>query len=79
MNPLEKAVASFFAALTFAMLAWITVTTNETATKVAVMETSIEFIQSDAERASIDRFTGSEAEDLKRRIRALESYHGNNP
>lgn len=73
LSTLEKAVVGFFSTLCFTMLAWVTVTTNQTATKVAVMESSIEYIKEDARRASLDRFTGTQGKDLERRIAALES------
>lgn len=75
LTALEKGVVTFFGALTFAMLSWLVVTTNSTATEVAIMQTSIKFIQKDAEKAGIDRFTGNQGREHERRIEALERYH----
>ena len=73
LSLLEKGVISLFGAITFAMLSWVTVTTNTTATEVAVMKTSIEFIQRDSEKAGADRFTGNQGREHERRITENEN------
>ena len=75
LSTLEKGVVALIVSLSMSMLAWVTVTTNDTATKVAVMETSIEFIREDARAASDDRFTGTDAKELVRRVEDLEQLH----
>lgn len=75
LTPLEKGVISFFSTVMFAMVAWVTVTTNKTATEVAIMQNSLEYIKRDAEAAGMDRFTGSQGREHERRIAALEKLH----
>lgn len=72
LTTLEKGVIALFASITFAMMSWITVTTNSTATDLEVMKTSISFIQRDAEAAGVDRFTGNQGRDLTRRVEEVE-------
>ena len=71
---LEKLALGVFSTATFSMLGWVVVTTNETASTVRVLETAITFIQRDAERATQDRFTGSQGREMERRDE-LEVYH----
>lgn len=72
---LEKLALGVFSAATFSMLGWVVVTTNDTASTVRVLETAITFVQRDAEKASADRFTGTEGRELQRRVEELEVYH----
>ena len=72
---LEKLALGVFSTATFSMLGWVVVTTNETASTVRVLETAITFIQRDAERATQDRFTGSQGREMESRIDELEVYH----
>ena len=75
LTVLEKSIIGLFSAITFAMLSWVTITTNNTSRDLAVIQTSIAFIQKDAEQAGVDRFTGNQGRDLERRITALEGKH----
>jgi hypothetical protein len=72
---LEKLALGVFSTATFSMLGWVVVTTNETASTVRVLESAITFIQRDAEKATQDRFTGSQGREMERRVEDLEQYH----
>lgn len=75
LTALEKAIIGLFSAVTFSMLTWVTITTNETARDVAVMQEAIAHIEKDADKANEDRFTGVEGKELERRVQELERYH----
>jgi len=64
LTALEKAVISLFSTITFAMLAWVTFTTNQTSKDLIAVQTSIDFIKDDTRVA-----------DLARRVTELERYH----
>ena len=75
LTALEKAVISLFSTITFAMLAWVTFTTNETSKDLIQIQTAMGYIQKSADAAARDKFTNSQGRELERRIENLEQYH----
>lgn len=87
LSTLEKSIAGLISTLVFAMLAWLVVTTNNTARDIAVLQNTISFLKGDAEKAVADRYTRADAtadfrnianqfREVDRRISRLEGEEG---
>lgn len=78
LSPLEKSVVGLFGFIVMGMLGWTLNTTNESAVKIAVIETQVEEIRKNAS----DRYTGQQARtherEMERRVSRLEAAHGLN-
>lgn len=78
LSPMEKGIAAIITAIVLGMLAWTVNTTNDTAKKVAVIESQMDTIRAsagDGHRATEAR---QHEREFERRVSRLEAAHGLN-
>lgn len=87
LSVLEKAVVAIIVALVLGLQGWIAKSATDTSRDIAVLRTTIAFLQRDAEKSGTDRYTASQARadfdnfsnqmnEVNRRVNRLEGKHG---